>query len=91
MMMSLLPLSICMSGIEITDDGVIARCDWNHSNETTDSVTHLCNSFTHLIHIGREERKLNQYDLKSLLPAEDVPAETDPPFHAIYAQSESPR
>lgn len=54
-MMSFLPLSICMSGIEITtDDGVIARCDRNHCNETTDSVTHLCHSVTHLIHIGRK-------------------------------------
>lgn len=39
-MMSLLPLSICMSGTEITtDDGVIAHCDRNHCNETTDCHT----------------------------------------------------
>ncbi len=50
--------------------------------KTTDSVhKHLWSCLTRLIHIWNE----------SLLPAEDVPAETDPPFHAVYVQSESPR
>lgn len=37
-MMSSFPLSICICSTVTTDDAVIAHCDRNHSNETTDSV-----------------------------------------------------
>lgn len=37
-MMSSFPLSICICSTVTTDDAVIAHCDRNHCNETTDSV-----------------------------------------------------